>query len=144
MHVFIRNAGRVIQVGIHQVLDLAVVKKIDPLDGVVGVFDPHHDVRSVFRVAVGQGTYVLQEFGLPFFLPDIDKALFVVEAVLIAVSQQVLDQQALIDHFLWTMVLLAWAVGITTRSAMFTWGGWLSANQTSSAISSGFSGWNPW
>ncbi len=64
---------------------------------------------------------MLQEFSLAFLVPDIDKTLFVVKTVLITVCEQVFNEEAFVYHnSFFTIVLLAWAVGITTRSAMLT------------------------
>ena len=57
--VLIRNQGRVIQIGIHEILNLAIIKKIHAHDLVVLILNSDHDKRIVFGVAVGQGTNVL-------------------------------------------------------------------------------------
>src|SRR5690606_19752020 len=57
--VLIGNNGRIVQIGIDQVLDLAVIKEIDPDDVIVRILHPNYDEGIVLGVAVGQGADML-------------------------------------------------------------------------------------
>src|SRR5690606_23599649 len=90
--VLVGDERGIVQVGIDQVLDLAVVKEIHPDNGTVLVLHPDHDKGVVLGIAVGQGTDVLQKLGLALLFPNGDKTLLVIKTVLVIVREQVFYQ----------------------------------------------------
>ena len=86
--IIIRNQRRVGQVGIDQVLDLAVVKKRDAGDLIV-ILHAHNDKTIVFGVGIGQRAYMFQKLRFSFLITYIDLPLFVIKAVLVVVREQV-------------------------------------------------------
>src|SRR5690606_1281152 len=52
-NVFILNNRRILQIGIDKILNFAVVKKVNPNNFIVLIFNPDYDIRIVFRIAVG-------------------------------------------------------------------------------------------
>ena len=97
-NVFIHHPRGILQIGIDKVLQLTVIKKIDPHNLILLIGNTNHDIGIIRRVAVGQGADVFEKFGLPFFVAQVDFELFVIKAVFIIVGQKGLDEQPFVDH----------------------------------------------
>ena len=86
--VFIGNQRWVIQIGIYQVLDLAVVKKINPENFIILILNTDHDIRMAFAglLLLNAHRYALR---ILLYLPSFYTYLLpflIIETALIVVS----------------------------------------------------------
>jgi hypothetical protein len=90
--ILIGNQGRVVQIGVYQVLNFTVVKKINSHNPVVLVFHSNHDEGVISRIAIGKSTDMFKKLGFPLPFAYTDKALFIIKTVLVIVGEQVFYQ----------------------------------------------------
>src|SRR5688572_18032772 len=86
-NVFISDHWGILNIGIHKILDLTIIKKINPYNTVILILNTNYYKRVVFGIRVSQSTYVLDKLCLALFVPNVDKPFLVIKTILIIMSK---------------------------------------------------------
>src|SRR5690606_23411831 len=90
-NVFIGHSWSVYNIGIYQVLDFAIIKKIYPYNAVVFIFDTYNNKGIVIWIGVCQCANMLDKFCLALLVANIDKPFLVIKTIFIIMSKQIFN-----------------------------------------------------